>query len=157
MKQTLTAAGITPDNGATKTRNGPALRHVGAIPAAQNHNFEEEYLLGEDKVTYRQYENDCYRERIEFHPMGLGGNYYYLDYYEYDTTPDEYDVYIDPNDANKLIIDLHNKKTSFKSKTELQWKPQYGNPELVSTKTRTVEAEDNDKFIVDAIATTDGH
>lgn len=157
MKQTLTAAGITPDNGTTKTRNGPALRYVGAIPATENHNFEEEYLLGEAKITTRQYENDCYRERIEFRPMGVLANFYYLDYYEYDTTPDEYDVYIDPNDANKLIIDLHNKKTSFNSKTELQQVDKQLTPKLVSTKTRTVEIENNDEVIVDTITTADGN
>lgn len=157
MKQTLTAAGITPDKGATKTRNGPALRYVGALPAAENHNFEEEYLLGEAKITTRQYENDCYRERIEFRTMGSASNFYCLDYYEYDTTPDEYDVHIDSNDASNLIIDLHNKKTSFKSKTELQWVPRYGNPELISTKMRTVEVENNDEVIVDTITTVDGN
>ena len=171
MKNITTVAGIGTPTGKVppagqepkkdlteKKSNGPALRYVGALPAAGNHNFEEEFLLGENKIIYRQYENNCYRETTEFRTDGQDYNYYYLEYYEYDTTPDEYDVYIDPNDANKLIIDLHKKEdTSFNSKTELQWKPKYGNPELVSTKTRTVKVKGNDKFIVDAIATTDGH
>jgi hypothetical protein len=132
-------AGLTPDHCVTKLRNGPALRHVGALPASNNHNFEEEFLLGEDKITVRWYEGGWYWERTEYRKKEQTSDYYYTVYIEYDTQPDEYDVTVEDN---KMIINLHNKMDmvrgrayrSDKNRIYLYYKHKNGSTELINYK-----------------------
>ena len=146
-------AGLTPDKGETKLQNGPALRYVGALPTSGedpekdyvgNYNFEEEYLLGDNKITIRwlDEENNYYRERIEYRQEDQTGEYYWIDYFETDVQPDDYDITYDkPN--KKLIINLHNKKDNFTtssqnytidSVSDLYYKDKDGNDIFISSK-----------------------
>lgn len=90
---------------------GPELKYVGALPTSNNYNFEEEILLGEDKIIEKQndyYDSEesktCYRETRYYTNDKNNYGYYYLQYFEYDTrtTPD-YDYRVD---GHTLIIDL---------------------------------------------------
>ena len=84
------------------------LTNVASNIRSNNYNFEEEWLLGGDRIITRQYENDRYRERIEFRTTSITTNYYSIEYYEYDTRPDTPDF--DATTRNKtLVIDLYNK------------------------------------------------
>ena len=88
---------------------GPDLRYVGKLPTSHNHNFEEEYLLGEDKRIKRWYGVDsdnqpCYREEIRYGSAEDG--YYWLDYFEYDMRPMNQDV---TYNNEVLTIDVHSK------------------------------------------------
>lgn len=117
-------AGLTPDKGKTKLLHGPALRYVGALPTSSelynadgtsrevgNYNFEEEYLLGDNKITVRQYDsnNRQYRERIEYRRENQENDYYFIEYYETDMRPD---IYCDiTRSKDTLVIDMHKKST----------------------------------------------
>lgn len=84
------------------------LTNVASNIRSNNYNFEEEWLLGGDRIITRQYENNFYRERIEFRTTSVTTNYYSIEYYEYDTRPDAPDF--DAVRKNKtLVIDLYNK------------------------------------------------
>lgn len=88
---------------------GPDLRYVGKLPTSYNHNFEEEYLLGEDKKIKRWYGVDsdnqpCYREEIRYGSAEDG--YYWLDYFEYDMRPMNQDA---TYNNEVLTIDVHSK------------------------------------------------
>lgn len=88
---------------------GPDLRYIGKLPTSHNHNFEEEYLLGEDKRIKRWYGVDsnnqpCYREEIRYGSAEDG--YYWLDYFEYDMRPMNQDV---TYNNEVLTIDVHSK------------------------------------------------
>ena len=92
----------------TKCGAGARLADIAQSIRSNNYNFEEEQLLGCDRIITRQYENDCYRETIEFRTENVNSQYYFLEYYEYDTRPDtpDFDTTID----NKILhIDLYNK------------------------------------------------
>lgn len=90
---------------------GPELKYVGALPTSNNYNFEEEILLGEDKIIEKEYDfydteesKTCYHEIRYYTNYPSIYGYYYLEYFEYDTrvNPD-YDYRVD---GTKLIIDL---------------------------------------------------
>ena len=143
--------GLTSDHGETKRRNGPALRHVGPLPTSGedsnknyvgNYNFEEEFLLGDNKITIRQHDSiaHCYRERIEFRQESQQNEYYQIDYYETDMQPDDYDMTVS---GHKLTINLHNKMDNFfnskdnqrhESTTRLYYKDKNGEDTLISEK-----------------------
>ena len=93
---------------------GPELKYVGALPTSNNYNFEEEILLGEDKIIEKQngYHDpemslqECYHEVRYYTNNKNNYGYYYLEYFEYDTRANEnYDYRVN---GNKLIIDLDN-------------------------------------------------
>lgn len=90
---------------------GPELKYVGALPTSNNYNFEEEILLGEDKIIEKEYNfydteesKTCYHETRYYTSNSNNYDYYYLEYFEYDTrvNPD-YDYRVV---GSKLIIDL---------------------------------------------------
>lgn len=96
---------------------GPELKYVGALPTSNNHNFEEEIILGEDKVVTKEHnilDSDtnryCYRERNYYTTTNLLDqyNYYIIECCEFDTSahPD-YDYRVN---EKKLIIDMCDKK-----------------------------------------------
>ena len=171
VKKQNVMAGLTPDKGETKLLHGPALRYVGALINSSelynadgsskevgNYNFEEEYLLGDNKVTVRQYDADKnqYRERIEYRREFQENGYYYVEYYETDMRPDDYcDV---TRSGNMITIDLHIKsdyKTEQKVDTtiELYYKDKEGFSSLISTK--TISRKINNNFrdsIIETIA-----
>ena len=60
---------------------GPELRYLGALPTSNNNNFEEEMLLGEDKLITSKIikENDVYYKYQEFKfKREVDENYYVL-------------------------------------------------------------------------------
>lgn len=87
---------------------GCRLADVGSNIRSNNFNFEEEQLLGNDRIITRQYENDCYRETIEFRTKQITNQFYYIEYYEYDLRPDSKDFDITLR-GHALDIDLYNK------------------------------------------------
>lgn len=144
--------GLTSDHDQTRDHHGPALRHVGPLPTSGedsekhqvgNYNFEEEYLLGDNKITTRQYDevNKKYRERIEFRQESQDGDYYWIDYFEKDIQPDEYDISY-YTESNRLVINLHNKMNNMivsqnykeKSSANLYYRDSDGNDTLISEK-----------------------
>ena len=90
---------------------GPELKYVGALPTSNNYNFEEEILLGEDKIIEKKYNfvdseesKTCYHETRYYTNNISNYGYYYLEYFEYDTrTNPGYDYRVK---GTKLIIDL---------------------------------------------------
>lgn len=92
---------------------GPELKYVGALPTSNNYNFEEEILLGEDKIIEKEnnyYDPDtlkrCYHEKRYYTNIKSNLGYYYLEYFEYDTRANEDYDYRTRNSA--LVIDLDN-------------------------------------------------
>ena len=161
--------GLTSDHDQTRDHHGPALRHVGSLPTSGedsekhqvgNYNFEEEYLLGDNKITTRQYDevNKRYRERIEFKQESQDGDYYWIDYSEEDIQPDEYDIFYYTN-GNKLVIDLHNKMSNMivskdekeKSSASLYYRDSDGNDTLISEKTVARRCQNQRGFIGESI------
>lgn len=159
--------GLTPDKGVTKLLNGPPLRHVGALPTSSeiynadgsskkigNYNFEEEYLLGDNKVTLKQYEDGYYRERIEFRRENQSTDYYFIEYYEKDTSPDEYDMTLE---GRKLVINLHNKidnlqsSYSLDSKSMLYYKQKDGSDVFISEKKINRKVTNQNGYIQESI------
>lgn len=122
---------------------GARLADVAQSIRSNNYNFEEEQLLGCDRIITRQYDNNCYREKIEFRTKNVSNKYYYLDYYEYDTRPDapDFDAIVN---GNKLCINLYNKNNdtfpqvaSSRRTTQvykLYWKNAQNSDELISTR-----------------------
>ena len=89
---------------------GCRLADVGSNIRSNNFNFEEEWLLGNDRIITRQYDNveHCYRETIEFRTETVTNQFYYIEYYEYDLRPDSKDFDITLR-GHALDIDLYNK------------------------------------------------
>lgn len=165
VKDNEVIVGLTSDHDQTRDHHGPALRHVGPLPTSGedsekhqvgNYNFEEEYLLGDNKITTRQYDetDKRYRERIEFRQESQDGDYYWIDYSEKDIQPDEYDIYYYTN-GNRLVIDLHNKMSNMmvsknqreKSSASLYYRDSDGNDTLISEK-RVVRRCQNQRGII---------
>lgn len=160
--------GLTSDKGVTKTRNGPALRYVGPLPTSGedsdknqvgNYNFEEEYLLGDNKITVRWYDNvnHCYRERIEFKQEEQQNDYYQIDYFETDIQPDDYDFTYD-HANRKLTINLHNKMDNFNdtisidSRADLWYKDKNGEDTFISSKIIKKRINNNNGEIKETIS-----
>ena len=165
VKDNEVIVGLTSDHDQTRDHHGPALRHVGPLPTSGedsekhqvgNYNFEEEYLLGDNKITTRQYDeiNKRYRERIEFRQESQDSDYYWIDYSEEDIQPDEYDIFY-YTDGNKLVIDLHNKMSNMivskdekeKSSASLYYRDSDGNDTLISEKTVARRCQNQRGFI----------
>lgn len=108
---------VTPTIGIQDIRTNRFIKHpVGCRLAdvaqnirSNNYNFEEEQLLGNDRIITRQYENNCYREKIEFRTEDVTDKYYYIDYYEYDLRPDALDFDTTIRDDHIIHFDLYNK------------------------------------------------
>ena len=164
-------AGLTPDKGETKLLHGPALRYVGALPTSSelynadgtsrevgNYNFEEEYLLGDNKITVRQYDsnNRQYRERIEYRRENQENDYYFIEYYETDMRPDTYcDV---TRNGDMLVIDMHKKSTFIRNESksldttiELYYKDTENIVTLISTKKIERQLNNNRGFVYETI------
>lgn len=114
-----------------------ALTNVGKSIGSNNYNFEEEQLLGSDRIITRQYDNNCYRETIEFRTESINNQYYFIEYYEYDTRPDKtLDARVS---GETLTFDLHKtgnevEKSGCSQKYELKQRDKNGNPSLISTR-----------------------
>ena len=131
------------DRGSKYIPIGPDLRYISKLPGCGNNNFEEEYILGEDKQITRAYtvdddNNPCYKEVIEYKSANTNSNYYELECFEYDLRPQRQDVTVD-ND--KMIINLHSRLENLPQaagtvlkKYNLYWHPASGERELVSQK-----------------------
>lgn len=144
---------------------GPDLRYLGRLPGTNNNNFEEEYLLGEDKQVTRSYTVDgkgtpCYKEVIEYRSLNALYNYYELECFEYDMRPQRQDVTVD---GDKMTINLHSKLENFLEedgvilrKYNLWQHPQTGGRELISVKTVENKYEQNDKYFVETITRAGG-
>ena len=144
---------------------GPDLRYIGKLPGTNNNNFEEEYILGEDKQITRSYTVDgkgvpCYKEVIEYRNKNILYNYYELEYFEYDMRPQRQDITVD---GDKMTINLHSRLENFPAETgvvlrkyNLQWHPQNGGRELISVKTIKSKYEQNDKYFVETITRAGG-
>lgn len=125
---------VTPTIGIQDIRTNRFIKHpVGCRLAdvaqnirSNNYNFEEEWLLGNDRIITRQYDNDnhCYREKIEFRTENVTNKYYYIDYYEYDLRPDALDFDTTIRDDHIIHFDLYNKDNStFPQTTESDVEP----------------------------------
>lgn len=122
---------------------GARLADIAGSIKSGNYNFEEEQLLGCDRIVKRWYENDCYREQIDFRKENVTNNYYFLEYYEYDTRPDapDFDATVD---GSKLTLDVYNKDNETFPQTvdqrrttqvyKLYQKNAQGSNELISTR-----------------------
>ena len=114
-----------------------ALTNVGKSIGSSNYNFEEEQLLGGDRIITRQYDNNYYRETIEFRTESINNQYYFIEYYEYDTRPDKT---LDASVSGEtLTFDLHKigneaEKSGCSQKYELYQKDKNENPSLISTR-----------------------
>lgn len=103
-----------PDFNTSRFKNHPAgaaLTNIAQSIRSSNYNFEEEQLLGCDRIVTRQYDNSqtpCYRETIEFRPETVNNKYYYIEYFEYDLRPDSPNMDVKVIN-NKLSFNLHNK------------------------------------------------
>ena len=163
----IVVTGLTPDHDQTVTHHGPILRHIGSLPTSGedsenssigNYNFEEEYLLGDNKITIRQYDSTThrYRERIEFRQESQQTNYYQIDYYETDIQPDDYDMTVN---NNILTINLHNKMNNFsntkgmhpESASRLYYRDSEGNDTYISEKIITKNVWVNEGHIQEDI------
>lgn len=143
------------DRGTKYIPIGPDLRYISKLPGCGNNNFEEEYILGEDRQITRAYtvdddNNPCYKEVIKYKNANTNSNYYELECFEYDLRPQRQDVIVD-ND--KMIINLHSRLENLPQtagtvlkKYNLYQHPTNGERELVSQK--VVESrflQDNNK------------
>lgn len=135
---------------------GPDLRYIGRLPGSNVNNFEEEYLLGEDKQITRSYTVDddntpCYKEVIKYRKNdNVTSNYYELECFEYDLRPQREDITVD-ND--KMIINLHSRLENLPQvagtvlrKYKLYWYYAPGERELLSRKDveSRIEQDHND-------------
>ena len=112
-----------------------ALTNVGKSIGSNNYNFEEEQLLGGDRIITRQYDNDCYRETIEFRTESINNQYYFIEYYEYDLRPDKT---LDAKVSGEILtFDLHKTgeiERPGSQKYELYQRDKNGNSSLISTR-----------------------
>lgn len=128
---------------------GPDLRYIGKLPTSENNNFEEEYLLGEDKQIQRQYDSieGCYKENIMYKHKNSDNKFYRLDYSEYDMRPERQDIKVkddllieDPlekQDEETLKINLHCKLENLSGyKLPTQWNKSEGVSPVVEIESR---------------------
>lgn len=114
-----------------------ALTNVGKSIGSNNYNFEEEQLLGGDRIITRWYDNNCYRETIEFRTESINNQYYFIEYYEYDLRPDKtLDVEVS---GETLTFDLHKtgkleERLGSQQKYELYQRDKNRNDFLISTR-----------------------
>lgn len=135
---------------------GPDLRYIGRLPGSNVNNFEEEYLLGEDKQITRSYTVDadnvpCYKEVIKYRKNdNVTSNYYELECFEYDLRPQREDITVDDD---KMIINLHSRLENLPQvagtilrKYKLYWYYAPGQRELLSWKDveSRIEQDNND-------------
>ena len=128
---------------------GPDLRYIGKLPTSENNNFEEEYLLGEDKQIQRWYDSieGCYKENIMYRHKSSDNKFYRLEYSEYDMRPERQDIKVkddllfeDPleeQDEETLKINLHCKLENLSGyQLPTQWNKSEGVSPVVEIESR---------------------
>jgi len=117
------------DNKLERYLIGPDQKYIGSLLNSGTNNLEENLKIGQNEIITRWYESNCYRETIEFRSEDITENYYYIEYYEYNTLPidilDGKVIEKTPAQQNtkKLFLNAHNKYSNYGTST--------GDPELI--------------------------
>ena len=116
---------------------GPEQRYISSLLNSGTNNLEENLKIGQNEIITKWYESNCYREKIEYRTDSITNNYYYIEYYEYNTQP--IDILDGRVSGQKLTLDAHNDMDNYtNTKVLIQRYELYfrhtNSSELISTK-----------------------
>lgn len=99
------------DNKLTECLIGPEQRYISSLLNSGVNNLEENLKLGQNEIITRWYDLNCYRETIEFRDENISDNYYFIEYYEYNTLPTG--TLDGKVGIKKLILNTHNRYDNY--------------------------------------------